>query len=55
MGSIESKAGYDVDPIEMVGRRYECHICHLILRDPVQFSECGHRFCKICINKYIKR
>ena len=53
--NMASKVGYDVDPIEMFGGRYKCQICLLTYRDPVQLSECGHRFCKICINDYVKK
>ena len=53
--NMASKTGYEVDPIEAVGRRYECQICLLILRDPVQLSECGHRFCKLCIDNHVKK
>ena len=41
--------GYDVKPAESVPSKYECPICMLILRDPVQ-TLCGHRFCQICLN-----
>lgn len=51
---MTKKGGYDVDPIEAIGRRYECQICLLILRDPVQLSECGHRFCKLCVDEHVK-
>ncbi|XP_066911274.1 TNF receptor-associated factor 6-like isoform X2 [Clytia hemisphaerica] len=32
---------------------YECPICLLVLRMPMQ-TECGHRFCKSCILKVIR-
>ena len=32
---------------------YECPICLMCLRDPVQ-TTCGHRFCRGCIMKVIK-
>ena len=51
---MAGKRGYDVKPIDVVDKKYECQICLLILRDPVQLSECGHRFCKLCINDYTK-
>ena len=41
--------GYDVKPVENVPSEYECPICLLMLRQPVQTS-CGHRFCQICLN-----
>ena len=41
--------GYDVKPTENVSSKYECPICLLIIRQPVQ-TLCGHRFCQICLN-----
>ena len=49
---MASKRGYDVEPVNAVDGKYECQICMLILRDPVQLSECGHRFCKSCMNNH---
>ena len=49
---MASKRGYDVELLNAVDRKYECQICLLILRDPVQLSECGHRFCKSCMNNH---
>ena len=54
LADMASKRGYDVEPISVVGRSFECQICLLILRDPVQLSECGHRFCKLCMNDHIE-
>ena len=34
-------------------RKYECPICYLGLREPVQTS-CGHRFCRGCIERSIR-
>ena len=53
--SMASTGGYDVDPVATVGERYECQICLLILRDPVQLSQCGHRFCKVCMDNHVKK
>lgn len=54
MLDMAKKGGYDVFPIETLDKRYECQICLLILRDPVQLSECGHRFCKQCLDEHVK-
>ena len=46
---MAENSGYDVTPAENVPSKYECLICMLIPRQPVQTS-CGHRFCQICLN-----
>ena len=45
--------GYDLEFVPVADPRYECPICLLILRNPVQ-TECGHRFCKACILKWFR-
>ena len=40
--------GYDEYFDPPLERKYECPICFLGLREPVQAS-CGHRFCRGCI------
>ena len=47
---MEVNGGYDLKICaENVPSEYECLICLLMLRDPVQ-TLCGHRFCQICLN-----
>ncbi|ELU10162.1 hypothetical protein CAPTEDRAFT_167590 [Capitella teleta] len=36
-----------------VDKRYECPICLLVQRNPVQTS-CGHRYCRACIYAWIR-
>ncbi|KAG7159314.1 TNF receptor-associated factor 6-A-like [Homarus americanus] len=40
--------GYDYEFVPVLDSKYECAICLLGLRSPVQ-TTCGHRFCKECI------
>ena len=28
--------------------RWKCIFCHLIIKEPLQLTECGHRCCKGC-------
>jgi hypothetical protein len=35
-----------------VSADYECSICIMVLRNPVQ-TTCGHRFCAGCINRQL--
>jgi hypothetical protein len=41
-----AKCGYDVDDIEKFDSRYKCIFCSLIIREPIQLTECGHRSCR---------
>ena len=45
--------GYDEVFDPPVASEYECPICMNCLRDPVQ-TNCGHRFCKNCIERHIR-
>lgn len=45
--------GYDEFFEPPLESKYECPICLLGLREPVQTS-CGHRFCKGCIKRSIR-
>ena len=45
--------GYDEYFDPPLESKYECPICLLGLREPVQTS-CGHRFCKGCILRSIR-
>ena len=33
---------------------FQCPICHDVLRDPVSITNCGHDFCKHCIQDWLK-
>ena len=46
--------GYPEEFIESLHPRYECPICFLALREPLQLP-CGHRFCEICFSKVPER
>ncbi|CAF2522346.1 unnamed protein product [Rotaria sp. Silwood2] len=43
--------GYRVQNKESFNPDYSCPCCSLILRDPVQLIDCGHRICQSCANE----
>lgn len=47
--------GYDNEFASPLPLEYECPICHLAFREPVQLEECGHRFCQSCLMELRKR
>ena len=49
------RGGYDVKFVGDHPNGIECCICLLVLREPVQAEECGHRFCKSCVEDFKKR
>ena len=46
--------GYEVKFVNPLLKRHECPICFFTMRNPVQ-TECGHRFCKECLEPVLKR
>ncbi|CAF3926621.1 unnamed protein product [Rotaria sordida] len=42
--------GFDAKNKRSLEEKYTCPICLLIIRDPVQLIDCGHRFCQTCTN-----
>ena len=52
-GSVERIDGFDEVFDPAVSTDYECPVCMLVLRNPVQ-TQCGHRFCAACINRHIE-
>ncbi|XP_075693160.1 TNF receptor-associated factor 6 [Rhinoderma darwinii] len=50
---MEEMQGYDVEFDPPLENKYECPICLMALREPLQ-TPCGHRFCRACIIKSIR-
>ncbi|CAF3444999.1 unnamed protein product [Rotaria socialis] len=42
------KCGFDVDDIENKNSRFKCIFCSLLIQEPIQLVECGHRSCRGC-------
>jgi len=50
MASNMEKGGYDVEFAGDEPSHVTCSICLYILKEPMQAQQCGHRFCKSCLN-----
>uniref|UniRef100_A0A671LN11 RING-type domain-containing protein n=2 Tax=Sinocyclocheilus TaxID=75365 RepID=A0A671LN11_9TELE len=46
--------GLDLKFLERPRRRFYCPLCEKPMRDPVQMSTCGHRFCDTCLQEYLR-
>ncbi|XP_066935228.1 TNF receptor-associated factor 6-like [Clytia hemisphaerica] len=46
---MNAMGGYDVEFLHEQFDDMKCSICLLVLREPMQADECGHRFCKSCV------
>lgn len=50
---VEELKGYDEDFDPPLENKHKCSLCHLGLREPVQ-TECGHRFCRKCLEHHMR-
>ncbi|XP_060566539.1 TNF receptor-associated factor 6-like [Ruditapes philippinarum] len=50
---FENEEGWDLVFVPQRSEKYDCPICLLVLREPMQ-TECGHRFCRACILKWLR-
>ena len=48
MNSMEEQYGFDGTFILDVPDYLKCTVCQLVLREPIQIMDCGHRFCQPC-------
>ena len=47
-------SGFDEDFVNAVEDDFQCLICQLPQKEPVQ-TRCGHRFCKGCLEEHLRR
>lgn len=45
--------GYDYKFLEKLRRKFQCPLCSKAMREPVQVSTCGHRFCDTCLQEFL--
>ena len=46
-----TESGYNFDFVSDFSDELICVACHLVLKELVQFVQCGHRLCKSCFNQ----
>jgi len=54
-GNIPELGGYAYEFTSNVPECWECLVCQLTLKDPVQIEKCGHRLCNICMESLLRR
>ncbi|XP_066931664.1 TNF receptor-associated factor 6-like [Clytia hemisphaerica] len=52
--SSRDRGGYDVEFFENEPDDVTCSICLMVLCEPMQAEECGHRFCRTCLEELRK-
>ncbi|CAF3482644.1 unnamed protein product [Rotaria sp. Silwood1] len=43
--------GYNTQNLDVIQSSYICNSCSLLLREPVQLIDCGHRMCQSCVSE----
>lgn len=46
--------GYEYEFVDEVWPSQKCPVCLLTMRDAVQTSVCGHRFCRDCLHGILR-
>ena len=46
--------GYEYEFVDEVSPNQKCPVCLLPMKDAVQTSECGHRFCRDCLHGILR-
>ena len=53
--AIPSLGGYDEEFVNAVEEDFLCPSCQLPLKEAIQTSVCGHRFCRQCLDGHFMR
>ena len=51
---IPELGGYDFEFTSVVPDDFECPVCQLTMRDPIQIGGCGHRLCNTCLGSLLR-
>ena len=46
--------GYEYEFVDEVSQNQKCPVCLFPMRDAVQTSNCGHRFCRDCLQQILR-
>ena len=52
--NIPELGGYDFEFTSVGPDDFECPVCQLTMKDPIQIGGCGHRFCNICMESLLR-
>nr|XP_058955345.1 TNF receptor-associated factor 5-like [Pocillopora verrucosa] len=52
--NIPELGGYDFEFTRVVPDDFECPVCQLTMKDPIQIGGCGHRLCNICLESLLR-
>nr|XP_058965254.1 TNF receptor-associated factor 5-like [Pocillopora verrucosa] len=52
--NIPELGGYDFEFTSAVPDDFECPVCQLTMKDPIQIGGCGHRLCNICLESLLR-
>lgn len=53
--AVSELGGYNYVFVSKVPEDWECLVCNLTMKDPVQIVGCGHRMCSICMESLFRR
>lgn len=53
-GGVPELGGYEYEFVEDIPDDWECLVCQLPLKDPIQIERCGHRLCEICVGTILR-
>lgn len=52
--NVPELGGYEFEFTSEVPDDFQCPVCRLTIKDPIQILGCGHRLCKICSESLLR-
>ena len=52
--NVPELGGYDYEFTSKVPDDFECPVCQLTMKDPIQIGGCGHRLCNVCLEALLR-